>query len=396
MSLFDAAPNDPATGAPLADRMRPRALDEIVGQAHLVGPGKLLRRLIEADEIVSLILFGPPGAGKTTLARVIAAHTRARFAPLNAVTAGVGDVRKAIQEAQDARRFHGQRTILFLDEIHRFNKAQQDLLLPYVEDGTVTLVGATTGNPYFEVNPTLLSRTRILRLEPLEPGDVRMLIDRALQDAARGLGAADAELEPDAAEHLIRAANGDARAALNALEVAVMTTAPGAGGRRVVTLERVEEALQRPLVRYDGTGDEHYDAISAFIKSMRGSDPDAAVYWLARMLHAGEDPRFIARRMVIQAAEDVGNADPVALLLASAAAQAVESVGLPEARIPMAQAAIYIACAPKSNAVYRAISDAMDDAERLAPQPVPPHLRDAHYKGAKSLGHGEGVRLPAR
>ncbi|MBM3451231.1 MAG: replication-associated recombination protein A [Armatimonadetes bacterium] len=394
MSLFDPASDRTAPGAPLAVRMRPRALGEVVGQAHLLGEGKLLRRLIESDELVSLLLFGPPGTGKTTLARVVAEHTSARFVPLNAVTAGVADVRKAVQEAADARRFHGQRTILFIDEIHRFNKAQQDLLLPYVENGTVTLIGATTGNPYFEVNPTLLSRARVLRLEVLGTEDLRALVQRALADPERGLGARNATLTPAAVDHLIDVANGDARIALNALEVAVMTTTPDEHGARVVTVERVEDAMQRRLVRYDGTGDEHYNTISAFIKGMRGSDPDAAVYWLARMLHAGEDPRLIVRRMVIQAAEDVGNADPVALLVATAAAQAVELVGLPEAQIPMAQAAIYIACAPKSNAAYRAIAAANDDVANLPAHPVPAHLRDAHYRGAKALGHGIGYEYP--
>lgn len=391
MSLFEPHTD---LGAPLAARMRPRTLEEFVGQEHIVGPGKLLRKLIESDDLASLILYGPPGTGKTSLAHVIAEHTRAHFVSLNAVTSGVADMRRVIREAQDQRRFHGRRTILFIDEIHRFNKAQQDLLLPYVEDGTVVLIGATTENPFFEVNSTLVSRSRILRLEPLPPEALARLLERALADGERGLAEFRAEVTPEATAHLIDVANGDARIALNALELAVTTTPADADGVRRVTVEAVADALQRRVVRYDKFGDQHYDAISAFIKSLRGSDPDAAVYWMARMLHAGEDPRYICRRMIVHAAEDVGLADPQALLVATATAHAVEYVGLPEARIPMAQAAIYIACAPKSNAVVRAIDQAAADVEKVPSEPVPMHLRDTAYPGARSLGHGRDYEYP--
>jgi putative ATPase len=391
MSLFESQTD---LGVPLAARMRPRTLEEFVGQEHIVGLGKLLRKLVESDDLTSLILYGPPGTGKTSLAHVIAEHTRAHFVSLNAVTSGVADMRRMIREAQDQRRFHGRRTILFIDEIHRFNKAQQDLLLPYVEDGTVVLIGATTENPFFEVNSTLVSRSRILRLEPLPPEALARLLERALADGERGLGEVRAEVTPEATAHLIDVANGDARIALNALELAVMTTPADADGVRRVTVEAVADALQRRVVRYDKSGDQHYDAISAFIKSLRGSDPDAAVYWMARMLHAGEDPRYICRRMIVHAAEDVGLADHQALLVATAAAHAVEYVGLPEARIPMAQAAIYIACAPKSNAVVRAIGQAAADVENLPSEPVPLHLRDTAYPGARRLGHGRDYEYP--
>ncbi|MDR5684264.1 MAG: replication-associated recombination protein A [Armatimonadota bacterium] len=391
MSLFEAQTD---LRAPLAARMRPRTLEEFVGQEHILGPGRLLRKLIESDDLTSLILYGPPGTGKTSLAHVIAEQTRAHFVSLNAVTSGVADMRRVIREAEDRRRFHGQRTILFIDEIHRFNKAQQDLLLPYVEDGTVVLIGATTENPFFEVNATLVSRSRILRLEPLSGASVARLLERALSDRERGLGAARAELTAEAIAHLVEVANGDARIALNALELAVATTPPDADGVRRVTVAVVADALQRRVVRYDKSGDQHYDVISAFIKSLRGSDPDAAVYWMARMLAAGEDPRYICRRMIVHAAEDVGLADPQALLVATAAAHAVEYVGLPEARIPMAEAAIYIACAPKSNAVVRAIDRAAADVENLPSPPVPLHLRDASYPGARRLGSGRGYEYP--
>ncbi|MFS8543161.1 MAG: replication-associated recombination protein A, partial [Limnochordales bacterium] len=389
--------------APLAARMRPRDLDEVVGQEELVGPGGPLRALVESDRLRSMILYGPPGSGKTTLARLIAARTRAAFASLNAVTAGVADVRKVLAEARERLRYHGRRTVLFIDEIHRFNKAQQDALLPAVEDGTVVLIGATTQNPYFSVNAPLLSRAPIFRLQALTDQHLSQIIDRALADAERGLGALAVELEPGARALLLRAANGDARAALNGLELAVQIAQGAAGeegadgtrpGPIRITAELVAAALQTRTVAWDGDGDAHYDTISAFIKSMRGSDPDAAVYWLARLLEAGEDPRTIARRLIIHAAEDVGNADPQALLVAVAAAQAVEHVGLPEGRIPLAQATLYIATAPKSNAAYKAIGAALEAVRTERWEPVPVHLRDASYPGAQRLGHGKGYLYP--
>lgn len=390
MEIFQPEPG----AAPLAARMRPRSLEEFVGQEHLVGPGRILRRLVDSGELASVVLYGPPGTGKTTLARILAQSARAHFETLNAVTSGAADIRRVAQEAHDRLRFHRQRTVVFVDEIHRFNRAQQDLLLPHVEDGTLVLVGATTENPFFALNSTLVSRVRILRLEPLSPEEIRRIVQRALQDSERGLGRLPVELDPQALEHLVHACGGDARVALNALEVAVTTTAPGPDGVRRVGLEAVVEALQRPVLRYDREGDQHYDTVSAFIKSMRGSDPDAAVYWLVRMLEAGEDPRFVARRMVIHAAEDVGLADPTALLVATAAAHAVEYVGMPEAQIPLAEAAIYIACAPKSNAVVRALARAREDVRTHTPEPVPAHLRDSSYPGAVRLGHGQGYRYP--
>lgn len=390
MEIFQPEPG----AAPLAARMRPRSLEEFVGQEHLVGPGRILRRLVDSGELASVVLYGPPGTGKTTLARILAQSARAHFETLNAVTSGAADIRRVAQEAHDRLRFHRQRTVVFVDEIHRFNRAQQDLLLPHVEDGTLVLVGATTENPFFALNSTLVSRVRILRLEPLSPEEIRRIVQRALQDSERGLGRLAVELDPQALEHLVQACGGDARVALNALEVAVTTTAPGPDGVRRVGLEAVVEALQRPVLRYDREGDQHYDTVSAFIKSMRGSDPDAAVYWLVRMLEAGEDPRFVARRMVIHAAEDVGLADPTALLVATAAAHAVEYVGMPEAQIPLAEAAIYIACAPKSNAVVRALARAREDVRTHTPEPVPAHLRDSSYPGAVRLGHGQGYRYP--
>ncbi|MDR7461354.1 MAG: replication-associated recombination protein A [Armatimonadota bacterium] len=390
MELFEPEPG----AAPLAARVRPRTLDEFVGQEHLVGPGRILRRLVDSGELASVVLYGPPGTGKTTLARILARSARAHFETLNAVTAGAADIRRVAQEAADRLRFHGQRTVVFVDEIHRFNRAQQDLLLPHVEDGTLVLIGATTENPFFALNSTLVSRVRILRLEPLSPDQIRRILQRALEDPDRGLGRLAVYLEPRALEHLVSSCGGDARVALNALEVAVTTTPPGPDGVRRVGVDAVEEALQRPVLRYDRAGDQHYDTISAFIKSLRGSDPDAAVYWLVRMLEAGEDPRFVARRMVIHAAEDVGLADPTALVVATAAAHAVEYVGMPEAQIPLAEAALYIACAPKSNAVVRALAKAREDVRTLPAEPVPPHLRDSSYPGAAVLGHGTGYRYP--
>ncbi len=375
-------------------RMRPRNLEEFVGQEHLVGPGKPLRRAIEQDLIPSMIFYGPPGCGKTTLALIIASMTKAHFVRFSAVTSGIPEVRKVIEEARRRRSRFGQKTILFVDEIHRFNRAQQDAFLPHVEDGTIILIGATVENPYFEVNAPLLSRARVYVFEPLREEHLRLIVERALADEERGLGKYPAELEPEAMEALVRGANGDARVALDTLEMAVLTTTPDPDGVRRVKKSAIEEVLQRKVLLYDKSGDQHYDVVSAFVKSMRGSDPDATVYWLARMLYAGEDPRFIARRIIIHASEDVGNADPMALVVAVAAAQAVEHVGLPEAQLALAQAAIYVACAPKSNAVLKAISEAMQDVEEGKNPPVPKHLRDPHYRGARELGHGVGYEYP--
>lgn len=379
--------------APLADRMRPRNWEEFEEQTALAGPGALLRRSIEADNIHSLIFCGPPGTGKTTLALLIARMTKAHFVTLSAVLAGVADLRRVIEEARERRAYYRQRTILFIDEIHRFNKAQQDALLPSVESGLVTLIGSTTENPLFSVIRPLLSRSRLYRFEPLSEEAIGRIIRRALADRERGLGDYAVELEPAAARHIARAANGDARAALNYLEFAVLTTPPDETGRRRITLEVAEEACQRRVLAYDKE-DEHYDVVSAFIKSMRGSDPQAALYWLARLLYAGEPVEFIARRIMIHAAEDVGLADPQALVVAAAAAQAVERIGLPEARIVLAEAALYIALAPKSNSVITGIDRAMEAVEKQRASPVPAHLRDASYKGAAALGHGKGYKYP--
>lgn len=395
MDLFEqSAANRLRREAPLAARMRPETLADFAGQEHLVGPGKLLRRVIETDRLSSMIFHGPPGTGKTTLARVIANTTKCAFEQLNAVTSGVADIRRVLQEAAERLGMYGKRTILFIDEIHRFNKSQQDALLPAVEDGTVIFVGATTENPFFEVNSPLISRARIFRLEPLSDEEMAEIARRALSDRERGLGNFRVDLGSDALAHLIRVADGDARSLLNAIELAVLSTEPDSGGVRHITLEIAADSIQSRALRYDKSGDNHYDTISAFIKSMRGSNPDAAVYWLARMISSGEDPRFIARRLVIHAAEDVGNADPQALLVATAAAQAVEFVGLPEAQIPLAQAAIYIAAAPKSNASCTAIHAAMQDVQNEKAMAVPAHLRDASYKGAERLGHGKGYLYP--
>ncbi len=397
---------------PLAARMRPRTLDEFVGQEHIVGPGTWLRTAIESDQLSSVILYGPAGSGKSTLAHLIAGYTKARFEPYSAVTSGVADIRRVTQQARERMKATGQKTILFVDEIHRFNKAQQDAFLPFVEDGTIILIGSTTENPFFEINAPLVSRSRIFVFEPLTAEHIGTIIDRALADSERGLGKLAIELAADAREHITNLANGDARAALNALEAAAQLACRGGSGHEQapaeregqrsgqecpshrITVEIVEDAAQRRLLKYDKGGDTHYDVISAYIKSLRGGDPDAAVYWLARMLAAGEDPRFIARRLVIQAAEDVGNADPMALLIANAAAHAVEFVGLPEAQIPLAQATIYVATAPKSNASYLAISAANDDVRNRAVPLVPKHLRDANYPGSKQFGHGEGYKYP--
>jgi putative ATPase len=374
--------------------MRPLRLEEVVGQEEVLGPGRVLRRAIEQDRISSLILYGPPGSGKTTIAEVIARTTRARFERLSAVTAGVSDLRRIIHEAEECLGRYQQRTILLIDEIHRFNKAQQDALLPAVERGTVVLIGATTENPYFSVNSALLSRSRVVRLRPLTEDEIKVLVLRALADRERGLGEYEAELEPQAVEHLARASRGDARVALNALELAVLSTPADSEGRRRVPLSAVEEALQERALLYDREGDQHYDVVSAFIKSLRGSDADAALHYLARMLAGGEDPRFVARRMVILASEDVGLADPQALVIATAAAQAVEYVGMPEAELALAEAAVYLALAPKSNSVYRALARAKRDVAEGDIGHVPPHLRDASYAGAARLGHGAGYKYP--
>ncbi len=377
--------------SPLASRMRPATLDEVVGQEHIIGKDKLLYRAIKADKLGSVIFYGPPGTGKTTLARVIANTTSAEFTQLNATTAGKKDMEDVVKAAKDRLGMFGKRTILFVDEIHRFNKGQQDYLLPFVEDGTLVLIGATTENPYFEVNGALISRSIIFELKPLEKEDIKKLLLRAVTDTKKGLGSYQAVLEEAALEFLADISGGDARAALNALELGVLTTARGGDGKIHIDLETASECIQKRVVRYDKTGDQHYDTISAFIKSMRGSDPDAAIYYLAKMLYAGEDIRFISRRIMICAAEDVGMADPQALVVASAAAQAVERIGMPEAQIILAEAVAYVACAPKSNASYMALNEAMESV-RQKKTTVPPHLQDAHYKGAAKLGHGLGYK----
>lgn len=392
MDLFEYARSKSMAGeAPLASRIRPRTLEEVVGQQHIIGKDKLLYRAIKADKLSSIIFYGPPGTGKTTLAKVIANTTSARFTQINATVAGKKDMEEVVKEAKDSRGMYGKRTILFVDEIHRFNKSQQDYLLPFVEDGTVILIGATTENPYFEVNGALLSRSVIFELKPLEKEDIKTLIRRAVYDQERGMGAYGAVIEEDALEFLADMADGDARAALNAVELGVLTTGPGPDGKIHLTLEVASECIQKRVVRYDKAGDNHYDTISAFIKSMRGSDPDAAVYYLARMLYAGESVTFIARRIMICASEDVGNADPAALQVAVAASQAAERVGMPEAQLILAQAALYVASAPKSNSVTMAIGEAMESV-RTVKASVPVHLQDAHYGGAGKLGHGAGYQ----
>lgn len=378
--------------SPLASRMRPTTLDEVVGQQHIIGKDKLLYRAIKADKLGSVIFYGPPGTGKTTLAKVIANTTSADFKQINATVAGKKDMEEVVNEAKDSLGMYGRKTILFVDEIHRFNKGQQDYLLPFVEDGTLILIGATTENPYFEVNGALLSRSRIFELKPLEKEDIKELILRAVYDKERGMGSYHAEITPEAADFLADTANGDARAALNAVELGVLTTDQSADGKIHIGLDVAQECIQKRAVRYDKNGDNHYDTISAFIKSMRGSDPDAAVYYLARMLYAGEDIKFIARRIMICAAEDVGNADPQALTVAVSAAQAVERVGMPESQLILSQAAIYVATAPKSNASCNAIFNAMEAVRTKRTMPVPVHLQDKHYKGAEKLGHGAGYQ----
>jgi putative ATPase len=377
-----------AAAAPLAERMRPRGLDEFTGQEHILAPGKLLRRAIEADRIASILLFGPPGTGKTTLAQIIASVTKCRFEQLSGVESNIADLRRVVASAANRLANTGQRTILFVDEIHRWNKAQQDVLLPDVERGTVRLIGATTENPFFYVNSALVSRSQVFQLEPLAPANIEAVLRRALVDVERGMGSHHVEADADALAHLARVADGDARKALNALEVGVLTTPPEAGGAVHFTKAVAEESIQKKAVVYDATGDGHYDTISAFIKSVRGSDPDAALYWLAKMLYAGEDIRFIARRIVILASEDIGMADPQGLVIAVAAQQAVEFTGMPEARIPLAHATVYLATAPKSNRAYAGINAALAEVKDGVTLAVPRHLRSTGHKtGAKALGH---------
>lgn len=395
MDLFDyMRSNTMERESPLASRMRPVSLDEVVGQKHIIGKDKLLYRAIQADQLGSIIFYGPPGTGKTTLAKVIAHTTSASFRQINATVAGKKDMEDVVKEAKDALGMYGKKTILFVDEIHRFNKSQQDYLLPFVEDGTLILIGATTENPYFEVNGALISRSRIFELKPLEKEDIKELLRRAVYDQERGMGSYQAVIEEDALEFLADVANGDARAALNAVELGILTTERKEDGKIHIDLSVASECIQKRAVRYDKDGDNHYDTISAFIKSMRGSDPDAAVYYLARMLYAGEDIKFIARRIMICASEDVGNADPQALTVAVSAAQAVERIGMPEAQIILSQAVLYVASAPKSNSAVMAISEAMEAVKTRKIMPVPVHLQDKHYKGAEKLGHGAGYCYP--
>ena len=393
MDLFDYIRQENGKKeSPLASRMRPTSLDEVVGQQHIIGKDKLLYRAIMADKISSIIFYGPPGTGKTTLAKVIANTTSAEFTSINATAAGKKDMEQVVENAKNIRGMYGKKTILFIDEIHRFNKGQQDYLLPFVEDGTVILIGATTENPYFEVNGALLSRSIIFELKPLSQEDIKTLIRRALTDSEKGLGSYGAVIDDDALDFLSDMANGDARSALTAIELGVLTTEPSADGTIHMTLSVASECIQRRVVKYDKSGDNHYDTISAFIKSMRGSDPDAAIYYLARMLYAGEDVKFIARRIMICAAEDVGNADPQALQVAVAAAQAVERIGMPESQIILAEATNYVACAPKSNASYLSIDAAMHMVASGQTPPIPVHLQDSHYKSAGKLGHGIGYQ----
>lgn len=393
MDLFEyMREQNSKTESPLASRLRPTTLDEVVGQQHIVGKDKLLYRAIKADKLSSIIFYGPPGTGKTTLAKVIANTTSAEFKQINATSAGKKDMEEVVQQAKNNQGMYGKKTILFIDEIHRFNKGQQDYLLPFVEDGTIILIGATTENPYFEVNSALLSRSIIFELKKLDKEDIKVLLLRAVNDREKGMGSFGAVVDEDALEFLADVCNGDARAALTAIELGILTTERGADGKIHITIDVASECIQKRVISYDKTGDNHYDTISAFIKSMRGSDPDAAVYYLARMLYAGEDIKFIARRIMICASEDVGNADPMALVVATSAAQAVERLGMPEARIILSQAATYVACAPKSNAAYVAIDAALDVVRSNVTPTVPTHLQDAHYKGAEKLGHGLGYK----
>ena len=392
MDLFEYAKSRTMENeSPLASRLRPTKLEEVVGQQHIVGKDKLLYRAIKADKLTSVIFYGPPGTGKTTLAKVIANTTSADFTQINATVAGKKDMEEVVKQAQNALGMYGRKTILFIDEIHRFNKGQQDYLLPFVEDGTIILIGATTENPYFEVNGALLSRSIVFELKALEIPEIKELLLRAVNDKEKGMGSYNAVLDEDALEFLADMAGGDARSALNAIELGILTTPRASDGKIHITLDVASECIQKRVVRYDKDGDNHYDIISAFIKSMRGSDPDAAVYYLAKMLYAGEDVKFIARRMMILASEDIGNADPQALVVATAAAQAVERVGMPESQIILSQAAAYMACAPKSNAAVNAIFQAMDSVKRTRTT-VPAHLQDAHYGGHEKLGHGIGYK----
>ena len=393
MDLFDyMREQNKEKESPLASRLRPTKLEEVVGQQHIIGKDKLLYRAIKADKLQSVIFYGPPGTGKTTLAKVIAKTTSAEFMQINATSAGKKDMEAVIEMAKQLQGMYGKRTILFIDEIHRFNKGQQDYLLPFVEDGTVTLIGATTENPYFEVNGALISRSIIFELKPLEKEDIKTLLHRALEDMEKGMGAYRAVADEEALEFLADVSNGDARSALNAIELGILTTERSADGLIHITLDVASECIQKRVIKYDKNGDSHYDNISAFIKSMRGSDPDAAVYYLAKMLYAGEDVTFIARRIMICASEDVGNADPNALTVAVSAAQAVERLGMPEARIVLAQAVTYVASAPKSNAAYLAVDKALSVVRESRTAPVPPYLCDAHYKGAGKLGRGIGYK----
>lgn len=393
MDLFDyMREQNMEKDSPLAARMRPSSLDEVVGQKHIIGKDKLLYRAIKADKLSSVLFYGPPGTGKTTLAKVIANTTSAQFCQLNATASSKKEMEEVVSQAKDSMGMYGKKTILFIDEIHRFNKGQQDYLLPFVEDGTVILIGATTENPYFEVNGALLSRSIIFELKTLSKDEIKELLYRAVTDVEKGMGSFDAVLEDDAAEFLADAANGDARRALTAIELGILTTDRSGDGKIHITLETASECIQKRVVRYDKTGDNHYDTISAFIKSMRGSDPDAAVYYLARMLYAGEDIKFIARRIMICAAEDVGNADPQALQVAVAASLAVERIGMPEAQIILSQAVIYVASAPKSNTACEAIANALELVRSSKTPNVPRHLQDSHYKSSAKLGHGIGYR----
>ncbi len=378
--------------SPLAARMRPRTLEEVVGQQHIIAKDKLLYRAIKADKISSIIFYGPPGTGKTTLAKVIAGTTSSEFMQINATVAGKKDMEEVVAKAKELQGMYQKRTILFIDEIHRFNKGQQDYLLPFVEDGTIIIIGATTENPYFEVNGALISRSMIFELKPIDKEDIKTLIKRAITDSERGMGAYEAIITDEALDALADISGGDARHALNAIELAVMTTERNAEGKIEITIPVVEECIQKRVVRYDKSGDNHYDTISAFIKSMRGSDPDAALYYLAKMLYAGESISFIARRIMICAAEDVGNADPMALVVATNAAAAIDRIGMPEAQIILSQAVSYVATAPKSNAACNAIFEALDKVKETGNLPVPPHLQDAHYKGSAKLGHGVGYK----
>jgi len=392
MDLFEKEPTKKEKNPPLAIRMCPASLDEFEGQEHIIGDGKLLRRAVEADRLGSLVFYGPPGTGKSGLAAVISKKTGARFIKTNAVSSNVKEIRDIINIAEKNRDLTGQRTILLLDEIHRFNKAQQDVLMPAVEEGVLVLIGTTTENPYFSVNSALLSRSQVFEFKSLDEKSVKNILERAIKDIPRGLGGMNIEVNEEAVRHLAKISDGDARKALGALELAAITTHPGKDGIIRITLKEAEESIQKKAIVYDRDGDAHYDAASAYIKSMRGSDPDAALYWLAKMIVAGESPRFIARRLVICASEDVGNADPNAIVVANAAMQVSEFVGLPEAKIPLAQATIYVACAPKSNAACMAVEKAIEDVSTNRTQEVPDHLKDGSYSGAKKLGHGDGYK----